>query len=208
MWIKICGITRLEDAVSAATFGADGVGFVFSGGPRGVTVEQARKISRGTPARLARVGVFTGTPASEIARIVEYCGLDLVQLEAGDGMEHMLIRSVRVRTQDDLMKARVRGGSCRAVLLDGYGDGDETLDWRTVRLLKGGRPVLIGGGLNPANVSRAIKEAMPRGVDVCEGVESSPGVKDPVLMYKFIERARKADYEMNEYPFERACTRI
>ncbi len=204
MWIKICGITRLEDAVSAARFGADAVGFVFADGPGRVTPGRAREIAGSMPAGPLKVGVFRDAPASEVSKIAEYCGLDLIQLhgEEDAGYCHdlgdIVIKAVRVTEWADLLRARQY--PCRAVLLDGYGarDGEGNVDWRMVRAVKPGQPVIIAGGLAPGNVGKAIRETAPYGVDVSAGVESEPGVKDPVLMYSFIEKARKTDYELNE----------
>lgn len=212
MWIKICGITRLEDALSAARFGADAVGFVFADSPRRVTPVQARDIAREMPGRPARVGVFVDSPPEEVLRIAEYCGLDLVQLHGNEDAEYCdalgdrAIKALRVAEKADLLK--VRDYRCRAVLLDGYakttnggngnGGGGAGIDWKMLRVIKSGRPVIVAGGLQPGNVAAAVKETHPYGVDVSSGVESAPGIKDPVLMYEFIERARKADYEVND----------
>jgi len=212
MWIKICGITRLEDALSAARFGADAVGFVFADSPRRVSPVQARDIAREMPGRPARVGVFVDSPPEEVLRIAEYCGLDLVQLHGNEDNEYCdalgdrAIKALRVAEKADLLK--VRDYRCRAVLLDGYakttnggngnGGGGAGIDWKMLRVIKSGRPVIVAGGLQPGNVAAAVKETHPYGVDVSSGVESAPGIKDPVLMYEFIERARKADYEVND----------
>ena len=212
MWIKICGITRLEDALSAARFGADAVGFVFADSPRRVSPVQARDIAREMPGRPARVGVFVDSPPEEVLRIAAYCGLDLVQLHGNEDTEYCdalgdrAIKALRVAEKADLLK--VRDYRCRAVLLDGYakttnsgngnGGGGAGIDWKMLRVIKSGRPVIVAGGLQPGNVAAAVKETHPYGVDVSSGVESAPGIKDPVLMYEFIERARKADYEVND----------
>jgi phosphoribosylanthranilate isomerase len=206
MWIKICGITRLEDALSAARFGADAVGFVFAESPRRLTPERARAIARELPDSLAKVGVFVDSPPDEVLRIATYCDLDLVQLHGAEDAAYCAtlgdraIKALRVADRSDLLRAR--DYPCRAVLLDGYngrgGDDGPRVDWRMLRVIKTGSPVIIAGGLDPDNVAGAVRETLPYGVDVSSGVERSPGVKDPVLMYKFIERARKADYEVNE----------
>ncbi len=210
MWIKICGITRLEDALSATRFGADAVGFVFADSPRQVTPWRARAITRELPGSLAKVGVFVDSPPGEVLRIAEYCGLDLVQLHGAEepafcaALGDRAIKALRVADRSDLLRAR--DYPCRAVLLDGYNganggreDGDGTrVDWRILRVIKIASPVIIAGGLDPGNVAGAVRETRPYGVDVSSGVEHSPGIKDPVLIYKFIERARKADYEVNE----------
>lgn len=206
MWVKICGITKLEDAVSAARFGADAVGFVFADSPRKVTPERARKIVKAMPAGPEKVGVFVNRPLDEIEEIFDYCGLDLVQLHGDEDPAYcsMLgdraIKALRVRESTDL--AEVDKYPCRAVLLDGYenagrGADGGGFDWRMVSVFDAGRPIIVAGGLTPDNVGKAITTARPFGVDVSSGVEAAPGIKDPVLIYRFIEKARRADYEVN-----------
>jgi len=206
MWVKICGITKLQDAVSAARFGADAVGFVFADSPRKVTPKQARKIAKAMPAGPEKVGVFVNRPLDEIEEIVEYCGLDLVQLHGDEDpaycsmLGERAIKALRVRGSTDL--AKVDKYPCRAVLLDGYenagrGADDSGFDWRMVSVFDAGLPIIVAGGLTPYNVGKAITTARPFGVDVSSGVEAAPGIKDPVLIYRFIEKARKVDYEVN-----------
>jgi phosphoribosylanthranilate isomerase len=206
MWVKICGITKLEDAVSAARFGADAVGFVFADSPREVTPKRARNIAKAMPAGPEKVGVFVNRPLDEIEKIVDYCGLDLVQLHGDEDPAYcsMLgdraIKALRVRGNTDLVE--VDKYPCRAVLLDGYesagrrADGSG-FDWRMVSVFDAGLPIIVAGGLTPDNVGKAITTARPFGVDVSSGVEAAPGIKDPVLIYHFIEKARRADYEVN-----------
>ncbi|HEY5532997.1 MAG TPA: phosphoribosylanthranilate isomerase [Candidatus Anoxymicrobiaceae bacterium] len=205
MWIKICGITRLEDAISAARFGADAVGFVFADSPRRVRPEVARRISREMPRGPSRVGVFVDSPPDLVRGIVEYCELDLVQLHGAEDagycetLGELAIKAVRVKDRSDIL--RVRDYSCPALLLDGYYTsvtGGRSRDWTMLKVVKPHGHLIIAGGLDPGNVAGAIKDLHPYGVDVSSGVESAPGVKDPVLMYKFIESARKADYEVND----------
>lgn len=206
MWIKICGITRLEDAVAAFRFGADAIGFIFADSPRRVTPERAREISRSMPRGPSRVGVFVDSTLDEVERTTEYCGLDLVQLHGHEDEEYCaslgehVIKAIRLNGNADLLHAGVYGG--RTLLLDGYssgGNGHEGEPYeRLVRLLAPGRTLIVAGGLDPGNVREAVSSLKPYGVDVASGVESSPGVKDHALMYSFIERARKAEYEVNE----------
>lgn len=208
MWIKICGITRLEDAGAAACFGADAVGFVFAESPRRVTPRRALEIIRGLGREITTVGVFVDEPLSTVLDVVDYCGLDLVQLHGSEGAEYCAavegraIKALRVENAEDLLKANRY--DCRAVLLDGYRlskacggpAGGKPVDWRMLRVMRHRAPVIVAGGLGPANVAQAVREAMPYGVDVSSGVERGPGIKDPVLMYRFIESARRADYEV------------
>jgi phosphoribosylanthranilate isomerase len=205
MWVKICGITRLEDAECAARFGADAVGFVFAGGPRKITPEQARDIAGRMPSGPVKVGVFSDSPIVEVRDTAHYCGLDLVQLHGDEDPDYCgllgdtAIKAISVKGQLDFVRAGRY--DCHALLFDvcksGRGDSDRPFDWRMLRLLDPGKRVIVAGGLSPDNVAAAVREGRPFGVDVSSGVESSPGVKDPVLMYRFIERARKADYEVD-----------
>ena len=211
MWVKICGITRLEDAVSAARFGADAVGFVFTESPRRVSPEEARRISLEMPDGPARVGVFVDSPLEEVLELVEYCGLDLVQLHGDEGYEYCsalggkAIKALRVNGTLDIARATrySQEGACHALLLDGFdpsrhGGTGRTFNWKMVHLIEGNPRLIIAGGLDPGNVTEAVKTARPFGVDASSGVERSRGVKDPVLVYKFIEKARKTDYEVSD----------
>jgi phosphoribosylanthranilate isomerase len=210
MWVKICGITRLQDAVAAARFGADALGFVFVESPRRVTPEQVRAITRELPSRPVKVGVFADMPSEEVARIADFCDLDMVQLHGSEDAGYCeaigsnVIKALRVRENTDLLRAHAY--RCCAVLLDGYNGeasgksaaGAKRVDWRMLRVMEQGPPLIIAGGLHPGNVGDAVRETIPYGVDVSRGVESAPGIKDPVLIYRFIESARRADYEVND----------
>lgn len=203
MWIKICGITRVEDAMSAARFGADAIGFVFAESPRRITPDWAREISLSAPESVSRVGVFMDRPPQEVMRIAAYCRLDAVQLHGSEDEEYCgelggrVIKAIRVDRETDMVSAAEY--PVDALLLDGYcgGGNGEGFDWRQVGLLPKSIKVIVAGGLDPGNVKEAIKRVSPYGVDVSSGVESSPGVKDPVLMYRFIESARVVDYKVN-----------
>jgi phosphoribosylanthranilate isomerase len=206
MWIKVCGITRLEDAVSAATFGADAVGFVFAASPRRVTPEQVCEISSRMPSGLQKVGVFVDSPIDLVREVVECCGLDLVQLHGGESPEYcaalgdMAIKAIRVDRGTDVLGASRY--QCGALLFDSRaqanrGGTGQTFDWRLLHLLDDRKRVIVAGGLDPGNVAKAVRLVRPYGVDVSSGVEREPGVKDPVLMYEFIQNARRADYEVS-----------
>jgi phosphoribosylanthranilate isomerase len=164
------------------------------------------EIARAMPDGPERVGVFVNRPLDEVEEIVDYCGLDLVQLHGDEDPAYcsMLgakaIKALRVTGSTDL--AEVYKYSCRAVLLDGFentgfeADGNG-FDWRMAGVIDEGRPIIVAGGLTHENVGRAITAARPFGVDVSSGVETAPGIKDPVLIYRFIEKARKVAYEVN-----------
>lgn len=207
MWIKICGITTLEDAMAAYRFGADAIGFIFADSPRKVTPERAAEISRRMPRGISRVGVFVNSSAEEVQKTAEQCNLDLVQLHGDEDEEYCAslfmgdgaIKALRVNKETDVLQAWEFGN--RPLLLDGYCSGGNGAKKRyscLVALLRSTRNVIVAGGLDPGNVGGAVSALRPWGVDVASGVELSPGVKDHALMYRFIERARKANYEVNE----------
>lgn len=186
---KICGITRLEDALAAVDAGADAIGFVFyAKSPRAVSVEQARAIIAALPPFVTTVGLFVNCSRCELTEILEVVPLDLLQFhgdetpEDCDGYHRPYIKALRVQAGDDI------AASCRAysgasgILLDTYvagvpGGTGEAFDWS---LIPQGlsKPIILAGGLTPANVAQAIVQVRPYAVDVSGGVEMSKGIKD------------------------------
>jgi|SRR5215472_1010923 len=191
MFVKICGITNLEDGLAAAKAGARALGFIFySKSPRGVTADQVEAFAADLPKDVWRVGVFVDEKPETIRAIADRVGLDIAQLH-GVEMPHQHPEGLRI------WKAfRVKNGlvpnpdyPAEAVLLDGPGSG-QTFDWSIAsRVL---RPVVLSGGLTPENVRAAIAATSPWGVDICSGVESSPGRKDRKRMNQFIEAALRS----------------
>jgi phosphoribosylanthranilate isomerase len=195
--VKICGITCLEDAMAAAEMGADAVGFVFVDSPRKVSVDSVREMVSALPPYVSTVGVFMDHPPSQVRRIREVCGLDLVQLQ-GSEIEDAL-REIGGRIVKAVHPGNMDlGADCypgASLLLDsrdrmGRGGTGRTLDWKAVRGMFPGRVVILAGGLRPDNVSDAIRVVKPYAVDVCSGVESSPGRKDHDKIRRFIQRAK------------------
>ncbi|MDC0710098.1 phosphoribosylanthranilate isomerase [Stigmatella sp. ncwal1] len=202
--VKICGITRPEDARAAWAAGADALGLNFyPRSPRYVEPGPAAALARTRPALGSVVGVFVNeSPVTILARVRE-CGLTAVQLhgdeppEACTGYGVPIIKALRVRGEEDVERARtyVGVGDVAALLLDGaapgYGGGGVTFDWSLVaRLTDAGVPVLVAGGLTPGNVAEAVRATRPYGVDVASGVESSPGIKDVDAVRTFIRAAK------------------
>ncbi|HZI11809.1 MAG TPA: phosphoribosylanthranilate isomerase [Myxococcus sp.] len=202
--VKVCGVTRLEDARGAWEAGADALGLNFyPKSPRCVDVATAAALARTRPVLGAVVGVFVNAPADEIRAKVRECGLTAVQLhgdeppEACAGFGVPVIKALRVRGPEDVALARtyLGVGDVAGLLLDGaapgYGGGGVGFDWSLVAGLAGsGTPVLVAGGLTPANVAEAVRATRPYGVDVASGVESAPGIKDLDAVRAFIRHAK------------------
>ena len=200
--IKICGLTHVDDALQACACGADALGLVFyEKSPRCVTREQARAIVAALPPFVTTVGLFVNESPETIREIVDFCGLDVIQLHGDEGPEaclfppHRVLKALRVRGEESM--AGVEHFSVSALLLDAwhpdsYGGTGQLGDWKLAARLAAERPVILAGGLNPENVAEAIRQVRPYGVDVSSGVESSPGRKDPALVAAFIRNARAA----------------
>jgi phosphoribosylanthranilate isomerase len=205
--VKICGLTRVEDARMAWAAGADALGLNFyARSPRYVTPEVAAALARTRPALGAVVGVFVNESPDVIRARVRDCGLTSVQLhgdeppEACSGYGVPVIKALRIRGPEDVERARayVGVGDVATLLLDGaapgYGGGGVGFDWSLVaRLTDVGVPVLVAGGLNPGNVRDAVLATRAYGVDVASGVETSPGIKDADAVRAFV-RAVKSTF--------------
>ena len=205
--IKICGITRSEDALAAAELGADALGFVFyPRSPRYLAPEAAANIIAGLPSFVTTVGVFADSPLEEVRRVAALAGLDRVQLSGEESPEYCRslglrwIKAFRLAGRDDLNKIPAYG-ECPDILLDSYvkgvaGGSGAKFDWSwAAEAGKYGR-VILAGGLDPDNVALAIRTAGPFGVDVSSGVESAPGIKNPERMARFIRAAHGAGREL------------
>ena len=202
--IKICGITRVEDARMAWAAGADALGLNFyPRSSRYVVPEVAAALARTRPALGAVVGVFVNAAPEHIREVVRTCALTAVQLHGDEPPEACadygvpVIKALRVRSAEDVTRARayVGVGDVTALLLDGaapgYGGGGVGFDWSLVAgLADVGVPVLVAGGLNPANVAEAVRATRPYGVDVASGVETRPGIKDADAVRAFVRAAR------------------
>jgi phosphoribosylanthranilate isomerase len=195
--VKICGVTRPEDAAAAAELGARFVGLNFwPGSRRFVTVERAVAIVAAVPAGVEKVGVFVDATAAEIDDAVARVGLDRVQLHGAEDpafcsrFAARAIRAVRVAAAADL-DALARYDA-PLFLLDAPDPGSgRRFDWELARSAHAfGRPFFLAGGLTPDNVAAAVAATRPFGVDVASGVESAPGIKDIDKMRRFIEEAR------------------
>jgi phosphoribosylanthranilate isomerase len=192
--IKICGITNLEDASMAVDRGANALGFIFAPSPRKIAPQKVRKIVQSIPPFVKTVGVFFNETLATIREVMQYCGLDLVQLHGDespafcDELMPYTIKSLRVKGESCLQTSRAYRGKVRALLLDTYseekvGGTGKTFDWKlAIKVKKAGIPIILAGGLGPTNVNLAIQTVNPYAVDVNSGIEEYPGKKDPVLM--------------------------
>ncbi len=198
---KICGITRIEDALAAAEAGADAIGLVFyAKSPRAVTAEQARAIIRALPPFVTTVGLFVNASRCELNEILEVVPLDLLQFHGDEapaeceGYHRPYIKAVRVRPGEDLEAICKQYSGASGILLDTYvagvpGGTGEAFDWSLVpaRLSK---PIILAGGLSAANVAEAIAQVKPYAVDVSGGVEAAKGIKDAEKIDAFMQAVR------------------
>lgn len=204
---KICGITRLEDALAAVAAGADAIGLVFyARSPRSVSIEQARSIVAGLPPFVTTVGLFVDMPQAEIEQVLAAVPLDLLQFHGDesaadcDALKRPYIKALRVRAEDDVTALVDAYPDARAVLLDTFVDGvpggtGQAFDWALVpaRL---GKPVILAGGLTPENVAAAIAQVQPYAVDVSGGVELAKGIKDAAKVKDFVCAVRTVEGSM------------
>jgi len=203
--IKICGITNPYDASMAVELGTDALGFVFAPSPRQVTPEQACHIINNLPPFVQTVGVFVDECLTRIRDIVNFCGLEIIQLHGGESPEFCtalmphVIKGFRLNDSSSLLPIGDYRGKIRAVLLDAYqrgiqGGTGKTFDWNlAIAAGEFGIPVILSGGLSPSNIQRAIVTVQPYAVDVNSGVEDSPGIKSPFLMKKLMEKIREIE---------------
>ena len=205
--IKICGITKVEDANACTELGADMIGLNFyPQSSRYIQPQRARQIVEGIPRSIRAVGVFVDPAASEVRAIAKITGIECVQLH-GDvppdtcrelAREFRVIRAFSTGSQFQ-PKDAAPFSECD-VLLDAYhaglrGGTGLTCDWPAARAtLPFTRFLILSGGLNAQNVGQAIESVAPHAVDVCTGVESAPGVKDHRAIEKFIAAARTAEH--------------
>ncbi len=194
--IKICGITRVEDAAQAVAAGADAIGLVFyAKSPRAVTVAKARAIVASVPAFVTCVGLFVDAPAAEVEAVLAEVPLDLLQFHGDESPEYCSgfgrpwIKALRVRPGLDLLEAARVYGEGRGLLLDAYKPGipggtGEVFDWQLIPDSLP-LPVVLAGGLDAANIATAIRAVRPFAVDVSGGVELSKGIKDPAKILAF-----------------------
>jgi phosphoribosylanthranilate isomerase len=200
---KICGITRIEDALAAARAGADAIGLVFySKSPRAVTAVQAKAIIAALPPFVTTVGLFVDATDAELTEILATVPLDVLQFHGDESPEFCsgygrpYLKALRVKPGDDVAAAMARYAEAAGILLDTYVEGvpggtGEAFDWSLVPR-DSSQPIILAGGLDAENVAAAIAQVCPYGVDVSGGVEQSKGIKDAGKIHAFVRAVRAA----------------
>jgi phosphoribosylanthranilate isomerase len=200
--VKICGLTRLEDALAAVRLGADALGFNFwPGSKRYLAPAAAREIIRALPPLVTTVGVFVDPTRDEAMAAAAVSGVQVLQLHGDEPPEACarlplpVLKAIRVGGPEALALLDRYAGAVAGFLLDadsaGYGGSGQTFDWGLAALAAARAPVVLAGGLTPANVAEAVRAVHPWGVDVASGVESAPGLKDLHLVSRFIRAAKE-----------------
>lgn len=199
--VKICGITRVEDALCAVQHGADAIGLVFyPPSPRNVSVAQANEIVQQIPAFVSVVGLFVNADIKDIKKVLSYLSLDLLQFHGDETPEDCsqfglpYLKAIRVRPDTNLLQCAQDFADAKALLLDTYTEGiaggtGQVFDWNLIPKNLN-KPVILAGGLNAQNVAQAIKQVKPYAVDVSGGVEIAKGIKDEVKVADFMREVR------------------
>jgi phosphoribosylanthranilate isomerase len=202
LYVKICGVTRVEDAEACIAAGASAVGVnLVPGSKRRVDEQAARRIAAAVAGRVDVVAVVAGLPVAELVHVLTRTRADWLQLHGEESpaeLERVLpraLKAVRIGDASDVRKARTFGGE--RLLVDAKVDGElggtgAVFDWTLVGELARERKLILAGGLRPENVAGAVRAVGPFGVDVASGVESSPGIKDVAKVRAFVEAARAA----------------
>ena len=200
---KICGITRIEDALAAVEAGADAIGLVFyAKSPRAVSVQQARAIISALPPFITTVGLFVNASRCELNETLDAVALDMLQFhgdetpEECDGYHRPYIKALRVKAGDNIEQVCRAYRNARGILLDTYVEGvpggtGETFDWALIPS-ELSKPVILAGGLTSANVAQAIAQVKPYAVDVSGGVEKGKGIKDREKILAFMSAVQGA----------------
>ncbi len=205
IFVKICGITTKEQAVEIAAMDIDALGLVFATSPRKVTAEEARCIISKMPPFVSSVGVFVDEELDTIREIIDYCGIDFVQLHGSESPDFCkaliprVIKAFRIRSEKELLKLPAYEPWVRGFLLDAWstkamGGTGSTFDWSIAEKAKTmvEKPVILAGGLTPGNIGDALEQAAPWGVDASSGLEKVPGQKDMAKVREFVQKVRGA----------------
>ena len=200
--VKICGITRVGDALAAVEAGADALGFMFyRASKRHIDLESAAEIIRALPPFISRAGVFVDADAGFVERAIRICGLDTLQFHGAESpafcdqfLPLKIVKAFRIRDRASLQE--LPAYHTNAWLLDSYvagqkGGTGQKFNWDLALNAKAmGTPIILAGGLTPENVRAAVTQVAPYGLDVASGVETQPGQKDPELVRAFVSLAK------------------
>lgn len=204
MYVKICGITKPEQGIAIAELGADGLGFIcVPSSPRYVDSEQIRLMTYRLPSSVDRVGVFLDADISEICQVVQQGGLNGVQLHGNESPQFCyqlkmelpqikIIKAFSISRKEGLGQVNFYSNWVDVVLLDAYdpklaGGTGKTLDWEMINEFKPNCPWWLAGGLSPENITMALAQVHPQGIDLSSGVERSPGDKDLARVQQLLE---------------------
>lgn len=199
--VKICGITNVDDALAAVSFGADALGFVFyEKSPRYVTPLKVQRILSLLPPFVTTVGLFVNEPVDRVHRIMSMTRLQVAQFHGDEKPQDCqldgfpVIKAFQVR--DEASLEGVEDYAVAAVLLDAwsgkqYGGSGRSFDWQLAKKLTGTKPLILAGGLTPENVAEAVRLVQPYAVDVSSGVEDSPGRKNHQKITQFISQVKQ-----------------
>ena len=201
MMVKICGITRAEDALMAASLGATAIGFIFwPGSPRRIAASAARAIADSLAEEVLKVGVFVDAAAADIQRTIDEAGLTAVQLHGSETAPFaaaLNARVIKAMPIEQVTEAVLDAWQSTPILLDAHdpvqkGGTGRTIDWPRAATIAARHEVILAGGLRPENVVDAVTRVRPYGIDVSSGVETSPGVKDHEKLRGLFEALRGA----------------
>ncbi len=208
--IKICGITRIEDAELVANSGADALGMIFhKNSPRNITINQAQNICKTSNLYVTTVAVVVNPAQKMLTRLVSEVGIDRIQYH-GDETQQLCEKSLRpwykalrVTQESDIIRQAPLYSLAHAFLLDTYvkglpGGTGQQFDWSIINNSRINKPIILAGGLNPDNVYKAVLCVQPYAVDVNSGVEIKPGIKDANKINEFIIAVHEADQALHK----------
>jgi phosphoribosylanthranilate isomerase len=205
--VKICGFTRVKEAVYAAHQGADAIGLVFySPSPRNVTIAQAQDITEALPAFTTVVALFVNESEARIREVLQQVPIDCLQFHGDEPASacriygKRYIKAVRMQPNTDIAELTVQYHDAAGLLLDAYhpdakGGTGQSFDWDLIPK-QCALPIILAGGLDAANAKQAIQAVQPYALDVSSGVESSRGIKDALKVAAFIQQVNESDREI------------
>ncbi len=203
--VKICGLTRPEDAAAVVAAGADAIGLVFyAPSPRAVDIKQAQAVVAAVPAFVSVTALFVNPSVKEVQDVLDGVRIDLIQFHGDEDSDFCsqfnrpYIKAIRVRQASDVVASCLRFPDALGILLDSYKPGvpggtGETFDWNLIGQDPHSKPIILAGGLTPANVADAITQVQPFAVDVSGGVEAAKGVKDHGKVNDFLSEVYRVN---------------